>query len=175
MQRKHEVDEVEAQEELEAVRGHGEGQRGEVKPHGLAHQDREEEKRLQRGQHQPHYQVVRPPRLSEMEWWFLLSRKKYDLHQASNAEQTGCNEASDVDEDLLGIFENLECGETVDVCEWAEVIGGEDHDEVDEAVAELDEGNESGRHGEADHTQTRVRLTHVFTSHGSDYNWGVSI
>ena len=66
VQRQHQVEEVEAEDELEAVRGHGEGQRGEVQPHGLAHQDSDEHQRLQRGQKQPNYQVVRPPRLSEI-------------------------------------------------------------------------------------------------------------
>ena len=41
--------------------------------------------------------------------------------------------------------------------------------EAHKAVAELDDGDESGGHGEADHTQTRVRLTHVFTPHSSDF------
>ena len=66
MQREHEVNEIEAEDELEAVRGHGEGQRGDVQPHGLANQDSEEEQRLQRGQQEPHDQVVRLPRLSEI-------------------------------------------------------------------------------------------------------------
>ena len=46
MQREHEVDEVEAEDELEAVRGHGEGQRAELHPDGLAHQPSEKEQRL---------------------------------------------------------------------------------------------------------------------------------
>ena len=66
VQRQHQVEEVEAEDELEAVRGHGEGQRGEVQPHGLAHQDSDEHQRLQGGQKQPNYQVVRLPRLSEI-------------------------------------------------------------------------------------------------------------
>ena len=71
MQREHEVNEIEAEDELEAVRGHGEGQRGDVQPHGLANQDSEEEQRLQRGQQEPHDQVVRLPRLSEIIIIFL--------------------------------------------------------------------------------------------------------
>ena len=47
MQGDHEVDEIEAEDELEAVRGHGEDQRGDVQHHGLAHQDGEQEQRLQ--------------------------------------------------------------------------------------------------------------------------------
>ena len=66
MQREHEVNEIEAEDELEAVRGHGEGQRGDVQPHGLANQDSEEEQRLQRGQQEPHDQIVRLSRLSEI-------------------------------------------------------------------------------------------------------------
>ena len=42
VQREHEVDEIEAEDELEAVRGHGEGQGSEVHPDGLTHQPREE-------------------------------------------------------------------------------------------------------------------------------------
>ena len=64
VQREHEVDEVKAEDELEAVRGHCEGQRAELHPDGLAHQPREEQQRLQRGQQHPHHQVVRLPRLS---------------------------------------------------------------------------------------------------------------
>ena len=66
VQRQHQMEEVEAEDELEAVRGHGEGHRGEVQPHSLAHQDSDEHQRLQRGQKQPNCQVVRLPRLSEI-------------------------------------------------------------------------------------------------------------
>ena len=69
------------------------------------------------------------------------------------------------------LFITTLCCEAVDVCEGAEVIGGEYHDEAHEAVAELDDGDESGGHWEADHTKTRVWLNHVFTPHGSDFNW----
>ena len=58
----------------------------------------------------------------------------------------------------------------MDVRHETDVTGGEDQDEAHKAVAELDDGDKSGGHGEADHTQTRVRLTHVFTPHGSNYN-----
>ena len=49
MQREHEVD------ELETVRGHGEGHRTELHPDGLARQPREEQQRLQRGQQHLHH------------------------------------------------------------------------------------------------------------------------
>ncbi len=75
-------------------------------------------------------------------------------------EKTCRNTASRVNEDLPGVFEGLERGEAVSVCEGAEVIAGGYHDEAHEAVAELDDRYDYGGHWEADHTQTRIFFIH---------------
>ena len=67
-----------------------------------------------------------------------------NLHEVADPEETGRNDPREVDEYLLGVSEDLEGGEAVDVCKGFEVIGGGDHDEANEAVAELEDGDYIG-------------------------------
>ena len=67
-----------------------------------------------------------------------------NLHEVADPEETGRNDPREVDEYLLGVSEDLEGGEAVDVCKGFEVICGGDHDEANEAVAELEDGDYLG-------------------------------
>ena len=66
VQREHEMDEIEAEDELEAVRGQGEGKCTEIHPDDIVHQSGEEDYRLKRGLYLPQHQVVSLPKLYEV-------------------------------------------------------------------------------------------------------------